>query len=452
MLPTLAKCSDAIVLLPGIMGSELVDSGGNVVWGMKFGLLARQVALGDVFSRLALPPGGTDDGVRASRLLQLPVKIPFLTGIEPYPHLQRGLEKVALRPRAVTTFPFDWRRSIEHSARELAVKARAHLAAWQAEWAGLPLQERRNLPEPRLTLVAHSMGGLVARWFAEVEGGRDIVRRIITLGTPFAGSLNAVRILSSGQLLPFGLLADAIRDTGRTLPGLYELVARYNCVEEPGSATPLRKLTVDDMAAIGADRHLAQAAFDVQTRLQDAIAAAGDQRCPLHTLIGVQQPTLQSVSLVAGEARFKEEYNGVDERGDGTVFRYAAAPKGERPMPLPQTHGGLCKTSEGITFVQSVLTDRQLGEVQAPPGSGIRVPDVVRPVEQFAIELLDGNPGATCLIKNAETNQQVGATVVQKAGDRLAARATLPAPGVYRVEVAIGGYSPVEALVMAIAE
>lgn len=40
----------------------------------------------------------------------------------------------------------------------------------------------------RLTIVAHSMGGLVSRWFIEQEGGDKVVSRLIQLGTPNGGS------------------------------------------------------------------------------------------------------------------------------------------------------------------------------------------------------------------------------------------------------------------------
>ncbi len=39
-----------------------------------------------------------------------------------------------------------------------------------------------------LHIIAHSMGGLVSRWFIEQEGGNDIVQHLILLGTPSAGS------------------------------------------------------------------------------------------------------------------------------------------------------------------------------------------------------------------------------------------------------------------------
>lgn len=40
----------------------------------------------------------------------------------------------------------------------------------------------------RLTIVAHSMGGLVSRWFIEQEGGDAVVNRLIQCGTPNGGS------------------------------------------------------------------------------------------------------------------------------------------------------------------------------------------------------------------------------------------------------------------------
>jgi hypothetical protein len=39
-----------------------------------------------------------------------------------------------------------------------------------------------------LDVIAHSMGGLVSRWFIEREGGTEIVRRLVMLGTQNGGS------------------------------------------------------------------------------------------------------------------------------------------------------------------------------------------------------------------------------------------------------------------------
>lgn len=63
---------------------------------------------------------------------------------------------------------------IENTARRLHVCL---------EEAGLGPEDGK-----KLTLMAHSMGGLVSRWFIEKEGGHNMVDHLIQLGTPNSGS------------------------------------------------------------------------------------------------------------------------------------------------------------------------------------------------------------------------------------------------------------------------
>jgi hypothetical protein len=449
MVMALPRTSDAVVLVPGIMGSELVNASGTVVWGMRLRLLARQALMKDVLDRLALPVDLSADGIVATGPLRSAAHLPLLSSMEPYDALERRLRTMTLAPEAVLAFGYDWRRSIEDAGRKLAGEARMHLQSWRARFAQLPVAETADLPEPRLSLVCHSMGGLVARWFAEVEGGGDVVRQIVTLGTPFAGSLNAVQVLADGDYLPFGLYADAFRDAARTMPGLHELVARYRCVDEGG---PNRAITPADLGAIGASVTLAERAQQTHARLDAAVQAAGDDRCRVRSAVGTLQPTRQSVSFANGTAEFSESIGGIDERGDGTVYRYAASLKGGEPSPLPQTHGALARTEEAIAFVQAALTDRELQEFQGPSGVGLRVPEAVRPRARFEAELLDGEPGALCLAHDAESGVQVDMAQVMPRDGRLIAAMTLPHEGVFRISVANSGFTAVQKLVLALAD
>lgn len=47
----------------------------------------------------------------------------------------------------------------------------------------------KELQVPQIDIVAHSMGGIVARYFVQCLGGDGLVRNLITLGTPHCGTL-----------------------------------------------------------------------------------------------------------------------------------------------------------------------------------------------------------------------------------------------------------------------
>lgn len=49
----------------------------------------------------------------------------------------------------------------------------------------------RSEPDARLSLVGHSLGGLVASWFVQELGGHTRVDRLVTLATPHGGTRSA---------------------------------------------------------------------------------------------------------------------------------------------------------------------------------------------------------------------------------------------------------------------
>jgi pimeloyl-ACP methyl ester carboxylesterase len=55
----------------------------------------------------------------------------------------------------------------------------------------LAAQIRQFVPTGKVNVIAHSMGGLDSRYLIGREGGRDIIQTLITLGTPFRGTLAA---------------------------------------------------------------------------------------------------------------------------------------------------------------------------------------------------------------------------------------------------------------------
>jgi pimeloyl-ACP methyl ester carboxylesterase len=97
------------------------------------------------------------------------------SGYKPKPIANPALRAIAKRYDLVLTFDYEnLNTSIEANAR--ALKERLGQVALG------PAHGRA------LHIVAHSMGGLVSRWFIEREGGNTIVQHLVMLGTPNAGS------------------------------------------------------------------------------------------------------------------------------------------------------------------------------------------------------------------------------------------------------------------------
>jgi hypothetical protein len=79
---------DAVVVVPGFLGSELIDGEGRVVWGLKPKVLGRVWLTGSL-SQLHVTDEDLHGGgrLRATRLLRVPGYLPLLGGLEPYTDL-----------------------------------------------------------------------------------------------------------------------------------------------------------------------------------------------------------------------------------------------------------------------------------------------------------------------------------------------------------------------------
>lgn len=444
-----ARSRDAVIVIPGIMGSELVDAAsGRVLWGLADPRWYVSAWTGghalDALAVTEAERAGDLGRVRATRLLRVPVFAPVLRGVEPYTDLLAGLRRAVAHPDAVVEFAYDWRLSVAYNAGRLADLAQAQLARWRAH----PQGSR----DARLVLVAHSMGGLIARYFTGVLGDGGAVRATVTLGTPFYGSVKVAHILSTGRGAPLPLPRRRLRALALTLPGLYDLLPAYRCVDDADTA---RRLTPGDVAGIGGDPELAEQAQARQSRL--ATVDGGG----LWPLIGVEQPTMQSLTLADGVADthlytlLPGRDGGVrreDRGGDSTVYRDAAAPPGPAPQHLPQKHAALARSPEALAHARAVISREPLGPWLGRTALGIDVPDVVAVGAPFEVSVstVDDPAVASCRVVEAGTGLQVARPVFARRDGGLAAALVLARPGVYRVEVKGGGFSAVTDLVLAV--
>ncbi|WP_371667002.1 hypothetical protein OG985_04940 [Streptomyces sp. NBC_00289] len=437
-----------MIVLPGIMGSELVDAtSGKTLWGLADpGWYLRAWTSGSSLDALRVTDeerAGSAGRIKATRLLQFPAFAPVLRGFEPYTALVRSIRRVVLDPAAVLSFAYDWRLSTAHNARILADAAENHLRMWRAH--------PRGSAGAKLVLVAHSMGGLVARYFTGVLGGDSEVRTTVTLGTPFRGAVKAALILSSGRGSPVPLPRSLLRRLCATMPGLHDLLPSYRCVLD---GTRVRRLIPSDVTALGGDEELAEDA----ARLHDQLTAVSVDR--LRTVVGVGQPTMQSLTveggavtpqlwayqpgLEPGQMRF------ADRGGDETVYRESAA-GGVEPLYLAQSHGALASTSEAVSHVCGVLTEEPLGPwLGAPSSLGLHVPDMATVGEPIEIVASSDEDFAavTCRVTDARSGAPIAYPMLTSRDGTLKVRLTVDQPGVYRVALKGEAFSPVTQLVM----
>jgi hypothetical protein len=450
------RCTDAVIVLPGLMGSELVDTASNeVLWGLSDPRWYVSAWTGGrSLRRLAVTDEDRAGGgrIRATGLLSAPAAAPVFHGAEPYTRLLAGVRRVAAHPDAVLAFPYDWRLSVEHNARQLAAVAERHLDRWRRHpyWGPRPVDP----DDVRLSFVAHSMGGLVARQYIENSADPDTVRTVITLGTPFYGAVKAAFTLSTGHGAVPPLPRRRLRALARTLPGLHDLLPSYRCVIEPGA---VRRLRPGDVTALGGDAELAAWA------LAGADRSWRTDRMALRPFVGVDQPTMQSLSLrdgVVEPLRFTREpgpdgtFRDCDYAGDTTVFRQAAGDGHAKPSYVPQTHVALARTDEAVAFVRTVLTEGTLG----PPLPGVvpiglDVPDVVVVGVDFEIVVLVPDASAvSCYVVDTATNDPLPPPRLRRGPVDGQARAVaqVDRPGIFRIMVKGGGYSAVSQLVLAV--
>jgi pimeloyl-ACP methyl ester carboxylesterase len=90
---------------------------------------------------------------------------------------------VASVQRAKLTDLYDLVLTFDYENLNTSIEENARFLKQRLENVGLGADSGKELH-----IVAHSMGGLVSRWFIEREGGDRMVRHLIMLGTPNAGS------------------------------------------------------------------------------------------------------------------------------------------------------------------------------------------------------------------------------------------------------------------------
>jgi hypothetical protein len=411
---------DLVVVLPGIMGSTLVRDG-KEVWGASAGAVIGALrSFGGSVRRLRLPPDlGDDDpgdGVAAARLFPDLHVIPGLWSVNlGYDALLERLRRV-LREQAgdgagiddhapqLLPFPYDWRLSNRLNGRRLKATVEPALERLRARGG--------RFAEARVTFVCHSMGGLVARWYVEREGGHELTRRIITLGTPHRGALKGLAELVNGTRRGFGPFALDLSDFARSLPSAYQLLPEYACIADGGGA--LRKTTETTIPVLDAALVADGARFHAELDAAHKEMAAAYE---LQPIVGTKQATVTTAAIDGERLELLETIDGADEAGDATVPRLSATPAGLPPDAagvhwIAARHGALQSSAASLDQLEGVLTANPVLHRGLPPLElGLRVPELVLAGERIPLDAtVDGD---AALELAAVVRDERGAVVAQ---------------------------------------
>ncbi|HZT54950.1 MAG TPA: hypothetical protein VFA35_01900, partial [Burkholderiaceae bacterium] len=355
---TTAAERPAVIVLPGILGSNLKLDGKRIWLGFRFINGLKKLAWDPATASRVEPDG--------------PIGSSYDDLIE---HLADTHE--------VIPFAYDWRRPIEDEARRLAVEIDARLA-------------ERSASQQPVRIVAHSMGGLLARTLRLEKPDtwkRMMARdgaRLLMLGTPNGGSWAPMQTLSGDDtfgnaLVAIGSLFDnsGMRKLMAAMPGFIQLQAGLldPALGLDQEATWTR-LAHDDIKAL-----LARSAWHdegAQRTIYEWFAppqAVLDQAVALRRRLDAQVPELgsdtQKMLLVVGHADFTPdgftigvdglEYDNVPDDGDGRVPLASARLPGVRTWKLDAEHGKLPDVSSAFGAYVELLTTgqtRQLGALE----------------------------------------------------------------------------------------
>ncbi|MFE3763613.1 esterase/lipase family protein [Streptomyces sp. NPDC059104] len=446
---------DAVVVVPGIMGSTLRDTTtGKDLWGIGgISWLLKAWTTPSGLKSLAMTEdelAGKTGRIEATGLLKHSAWTPYLAGSEPYADLVDTVRSSVAHPAAILEFAYDWRLPVATNGRLLADAARRHLTDWRLHPAHtLARRHRTDQREGRLVFVAHSMGGLVTRAALDPAHDGDLhtdTRGVITLGTPFQGSVKAAVILATGRGAPVPLPHRKLRALCATMPGLHDLLPQYRSLR---AGDDVRHLTPGDVTAIGGNAELARDAARFHHRQKD-IGLPGHR-----SVVGVNQPTWQNLTITGGElqahydgARQNSDGTFIRDRndriryfrvhGDGTVYKESAILT-DAVTHLPLQHGDVAKAPTALDAITEILRDDiHPGPPQGEAGCGLSAPDLVEAGRPWKIHLsdVDSLPGLTCHLTDlADPNRPVAQLTLTWEDGTAVATASAPSPGLYRIEV-----------------
>ena len=453
-----------IVLLPGITGSVLQQNGEDL-WGASVRAICNIWKSGGQnlqALRLRGNDSGEDyygDGIKADRLVQNAQLIPGLVKI---------LDGYSETAKLITDnfdvtegdiyrddknkaanfyqFPYDWRRDNRINAKILKRWLDIRLTAWR--------NKSSQNKDAKVILLAHSMGGLISRYYLEVLGGWKDAKTLFTFGTPYRGSLDAVNFIANG----YKKASIDLTEIMRSLPSVYQLLPTYEILNYKGK---YYRISESPVALPNFDLEMMRDATKFHEEIKLAVAENQEEDGYDYVtvpVVGIKQTTFQSAVLKNGTVKTVKALPEVIkdrldlEGGDGTVPEISAYPpefsndKMHFIRSIAEKHGALQVQKQILEDIKEVTARSQFDTSNIRTGfsdNGQKAIDLIlediyftdNTIEITAKSNLSESNTLTAKITNLETERDLGMFDFQKQGDKwLLELANIP-PAVYSITV-----------------
>ncbi len=331
-----------LVFVPGLLGSKLCRTGEEgeevVVWGTaealgNFPALALEGAAG-----LEIVPCGLIREISYLGIFSQAVYRPFI---------ERLATAGYREGETLFVFDYDWRLSVFDNAEKLAAFV------------------ERNVPGGgAVDIVAHSMGGLIARTYALEEGGVTRIARLVSAGSPWRGSVQVFELLNRGwglaNLFMGGL--EGFRRTVISFPSTFELMPSYDdCCGGGATGAAFAAASLQAWEALNWPGIAAEQLPDLseakarQEMLGRIVASPLPGSIEEAYVVGVDQRTPERFELETGEGEARLMVR-TSWDGDGTVLRDSA--ELAAPVTYPTsfaTHDAILNEGSVQDFVIAAL-------------------------------------------------------------------------------------------------
>lgn len=432
--------TDLVVVLPGITGSTLLCDG-RPVWAVTAATLIDSIRhLGRQLSVLQLPDGIGDehpgDGIEPGVLMPTMHGIPGLWApVKGYTELLSHLRVLGYRegtddrPGNLLPFAYDWRLSNRYNASHLKTVVEPALERWRAR--GGPYAEAR------LVFVCHSMGGLVARWYIEQEGGTELTRKLITLGTPYRGAAKSLVQLVNGMPRKLGRLGPDLTPVIHSFPSVYQLLPEYACITRGQDLLRTTETTLPDL-----DTAMLTDAISFHTDLSAAEDARGQGVHDMtHAIVGIRQTSTTTVTLDSGGLLGLSTYGPHQLYGDGTVPLTGAVRTGI-PLDSPlirrvaDKHGNLQRNQAAFDEIEGALTGQDvIVRDQSPVQPNVEAPELLNAGDPIIVRIDLGENHGIRLALRDEAGEQIDTLAPRPRNGTATATFDPQPPGGYTIDL-----------------